>query len=270
MAIFDPSKPSIARVYDYLLGGKDHYSADRKLTDQLVAIAPVIPLIVRENKQFLQRAVTWTAQQGIDQFIDLGCGMPTAPSTQETAQATRPGARVAYIENDPVVICHLKATLGKDPAVTVIDGDLRDADAILRAITGAGANAIDLARPAGLMLGMVLHFIELEAGIALVRRYVEALAPGSYLIASVAILDDTQEADKIDDLYSAGPSQLYRHKVTDINSYFGDLEMVPPGIADTRTWEADRETVPETRPRVVTVYGGVAWAASVPGVDPVS
>lgn len=235
-------------------GGQDNFAADRELADQIIVLAPTIPLIVRENKGFLQKAVTWTAQQGIDQFIDLGCGMPTAPSTYETARAEQPGTRVAYVEIDPVVINHLTATQGRDPAITIVDGDLRDSDEILRAV----GDGIDLARPAALMLGMVLHFMELEAGIALVRRYVGALAPGSYVIASVGVLDDTPEADKFAELYSAGPTQLYRHTLADVGAFFGDLEMMPPGIADTRSWRPGWDTVPETPPRVVAVYGGVA------------
>lgn len=254
MADFDASKPSIARIYDYVLGGRDNFAADRTLADQIMQLAPTIPLIVRENKAFLERAVTWAAQQGIDQFIDLGCGMPTAPSTYETARAVLPDARVAYIEIDPVVISHLTATQGKDPDVTIVDGDLQDADTVLRAVGGG----LDLTRPAALMLGMVLHFIELEAGIALVKRYIDALAPGSCVIASVGVLDDTPEADQFAELYGSGPAKLHRHKLADVPAFFGDLEMVPPGIADTRSWRAGQDTVPEVTPRVVTVYAGVA------------
>src|SRR5215469_338680 len=106
---FDPHTPSIARVYDYLLGGKDHLPADRAIGEQLVAIYPGAPELLAENRQFLARAITWAAKQGIRQFIDLGCGLPAEPSTHETAQAASPAARVAYIDTDPVALTHLRA-----------------------------------------------------------------------------------------------------------------------------------------------------------------
>src|ERR1700733_3682289 len=106
---FDPHTPSSARIYDYLLGGKDHFAVDRAIGEQLVAINPAAPELVAENRRFLARAVAWAAQQGIRQFIDLGCGMPTEPSTHESVQAVAGGARVAYVENDRVAISHLRA-----------------------------------------------------------------------------------------------------------------------------------------------------------------
>jgi hypothetical protein len=103
-ADFDPSTPSIARVYDYLLDGKDNVAADRAVAERLLAVAPLAAVVTRENRQFLARAVTGATNRGIAQFIDLGCGMPTAPNTLETARAIDPGARVAYVDNDPVVL----------------------------------------------------------------------------------------------------------------------------------------------------------------------
>ena len=123
MAQFDPSVPSIARVYDFFLGGKDNFAADRALAEEQIAFAPLIPALARENRQFLARAVTWAAHQGIAQFIDLGCGMPTTPNTHESARAVVPDAKVAYLDNDPVVLGHLNALVAKgDPGMTVVDG----------------------------------------------------------------------------------------------------------------------------------------------------
>ena len=135
MADLDPRTPSIARVYDYILGGKDNFAADREVADRLMAAAPLTVEVSRENRQFLARAVTWAANQGIGQVIDLGCGMPTVPNTHETAQAIIPAARVAYIDNDPVVLTHLRALAEHgNPGVTVVDGDVREPDAIIGAI----------------------------------------------------------------------------------------------------------------------------------------
>ena len=124
---FRPDIPSVARIYDYLLGGKDHLAVDRKIGEELVQIYPGVRDLVAANRRFLARAVDWAADQGVRQFIDLGCGMPTEPSTHETAQAVRPGARVAYVDTDPVALAHLRAFAehGND-AVTVVWGDARD------------------------------------------------------------------------------------------------------------------------------------------------
>lgn len=155
MAQFDPSVPSIARVYDFFLGGKDNFAADRALAEQQIAFAPLIPVLARENRQFLARAAAWAAHQRITQFIDLGCGMPTAPNTHESARAVAPDAKVAYVDNDPVVLSHLNALVAKgDPGITVVDGDVREQATILAAI----ASGIDLSAPACLIMGYLLHF----------------------------------------------------------------------------------------------------------------
>ena len=132
MADFDPSAPSIARVYDYLLDGKDNFAVDRDVALKLLAVAPIAADVMRENRQFLGRATRWAAENGISQFIDLGCGMPTAPNTHQTAQAVTPGAHVAYVDIDAVVLAHLRALAAQgNPDVTVIDGDVREVAAIL-------------------------------------------------------------------------------------------------------------------------------------------
>jgi trans-aconitate methyltransferase len=241
-------------MYDYALGGKDNFAADRKLADQLIAIYPVIPQIVRENRRFLHYAVLWAAQQGIGQFVDLGCGMPISPSTHESARAAQPGARVAYVDDDPVVVSHLMAAAAKDPAITVIDADLRDADAII----GSLATGMELARPACLVLGMILQFVELRAGLDLVARYVAALAPGSYVVVSVPVLDDSPDSDKLESLYSAEASQLYRRKAADVASFLTGLDLLPPGVTDARAWRAGWNVVPATPSRGITIMVGVA------------
>jgi hypothetical protein len=155
VAEFDPSKPSIARVYDYLLNGKDNFAADREVAERLLAVAPLTAEVTRENRQFMARAVTWAAGRDISQFIDLGCGMPTAPNTHLTARAAIADARVAYVDNDPVVLTHLRALAGKgDPGVTVMGGDVREVDTILGAVTAG----VDLTAPTCLLMGFLLHF----------------------------------------------------------------------------------------------------------------
>ena len=182
MPEFDPTTPSIARVYDYVLGGKDNFAADRELADQLLGLVPLIAELAAENRQFLARGVTWAAHQGISQFIDLGSGLPTAPNTHESAQAVVGDARVVYVDNDPVVVAHLRALLAQgNPGVSVVDGDVRDVPAILDGV----CTSLDLSAPACLVVGYLLHFFTAGAARDLVTRYAAALAPGSYVVLSV-------------------------------------------------------------------------------------
>ena len=194
MADFDPTTPSIARVYDYLLNGKDNFAVDRAVADKLLAVAPISALVMRENRQFLARATSWAAEQGIGQFIDLGCGMPTTPNTHQSAQAVAAGAHVAYVDTDAVVLAHLRALAAQgNPGVTVVDGDVREVDVILDAISPG----IDLSQPACLLMGALLHFFPPDAARDLVAGYAAALAPGSYVVLSVGRADGDAEATRV-------------------------------------------------------------------------
>ena len=251
---FDPSTPSIARVYDYLLGGKDNFAADREVAEKLMAVAPLAAEVTRDNRQFLARAVTWVAGQGIRQFIDLGCGIPTAPSTHETARAVIPDARVVYLDNDAVVLSHLRALTAKgDPGLTVVDGDVRETATILDAV----ASGTDLPEPACLMMGYLLHFFSPGAARDLVARYAAALPPGSYVVLSVG-RGDSDAADKGFGSYSAGATRVYNHSVAEFAGFFGDLELVPPGVVDARAWRPGWEQPVHLRPRDGQALVGVA------------
>ena len=255
MADFDPRTPSIARVYDYLLNGKDHFAADREVAERLLAVAPLTAEVTRENRQFLARAVTWAANQGITQFIDLGCGMPTAPNTHETAQAITAGARVAYVDNDAVVLSHLRALAAQgNPGVTVVDGDLRETDAIL----GAVAAGIDLAAPglpADGVPAALLHpwrragpggQVRRRAGTRELRRAVRRTwrqRPGGLGLRR---------------LFRRGGRGCTNHPVAEFASFFGSLELVPPGVVDAREWRPDWEQPVHLPPREGQVIVGVA------------
>jgi O-methyltransferase involved in polyketide biosynthesis len=233
LAVFDPRTPSIARVYDYLLGGKDNFAADRAVAQKLIAVYPPIIETVPESRRFAERAVTWVAEQGVTQFIDLGAGLPTAPNTHVTAQAASPGAAVAYVDNDPVVISHLTALLAHHSnRVTAISGDLHDRDAILGAAELRAV--IDLGRPVCVVMGMILHFETAEAAAGLVQRYMSAVAPGSYLIATIASGKGSR-ADEFYQAYNAGGfATMYNHTSAEFAAFFGDLEIIPPGLGDAR------------------------------------
>jgi hypothetical protein len=254
VADFDPTKPSIARVYDYFLGGKDNFAVDRAVANQLISAFPSIPPAARENKAMLTQAARWAAEQGIAQFIDLGCGMPTEPSTQQTVQAVVPDARVGYVDIDPVVLSHLTSLHYQDPTALVVDRDVSDPEAVL----GDVARLIDLSRPVCLLMGALLHFYDLDAARDLAARYTSALAPGSYVVLTVVAAKPGPDADQLIKIYSSGPHSLFLHSAEEFASFFGDLEVVPPGVADVRTWRPDWESVPDPGPRGVWGYAGMA------------
>ena len=255
MADFDPSAPSIARVYDYLLDGKDNFAVDRDVALKLLAVAPIAADVMRENRQFLARATRWAAENGISQFIDLGCGMPTAPNTHQTAQAVTPGAHVAYVDIDAVVLAHLRALAAQgNPDVTVIDGDVREVAAILDAI-GPG---IDLTRPACLSMGALLHFFPPDDARDLVARYAAALAPGSYVVLSVGRADGDEESRGFGTYSSAGAARVYNHSVAEFTGFFGPLTLMPPGVIDAREWHPDDDQPVPPPPRPGQALVGVA------------
>lgn len=254
MATFDPKSPSIARVYDYVLGGKDNFAADRELAHRLVTMVPLIPVLARENRQFLSRAVTWAANQGIAQFVDLGCGIPTAPNTHESARAEIPKAKVVYVDNDPVVVNHLNVLLSKgNPGISVLDSDVRDSTATL---DGIRVN-LDLADPVCLVIGYLLHFFTADAARELASRYVGALVPGSCLVLSV-LHTESEAADDSLGTYSSEAAPVYSHPVPVIESFFDPLELVPPGAVDARLWRPGWEDAARLPARDSQVIAGVA------------
>ena len=255
MADFDPSVPSIARVYDYLLDGKDHFAVDREVAEKLLVVAPTAAEVMRENRQFLARAATWAAQEGIRQFIDVGCGMPTTPNTHQSAQAVAADARVAYIDIDAVVLAHLRAIAAQgNPGVTVLEGDARETAVILDAIS----DAVDLTQPACLLMGALLHFFAPDAARELVAGYVAALAPGSYVVLSVGRSDDNDASRGFGTYSSAGAARVYNHSVAEFTSFFGSLTLVAPGVIDARQWHTDGGQSDPLHPRPGVALVGVA------------
>jgi O-methyltransferase involved in polyketide biosynthesis len=254
VADFDPTAPSIARVYDYLLNGKDNFAVDREVAEKLLAVVPISADVMRENRQFLARATKWAAGQGITQFIDLGCGMPTVPNTHRSAGSVIAEPRVAYVDNDAVVLAHLRALAAHgNSGVTVIASDVREVAATLEAVSAA----TDQSQPACLLMGALLHFFPADAARDLVAGYVAALAPGSYVVLSVG-RGDGDAANQGFRAYSSGGNQSYNHSVADFTSFFGDLTLVPPGIVDARQWHPDPGEEGPFPPRSGYTIAGVA------------
>jgi SAM-dependent methyltransferase len=251
---FDPHTPSIARIYDYMLGGKDHLAVDREVGEQLMAIVPATREIVTENRQFLARAVAWAARQGISQFIDLACGMPADPSTHETAQAACVGARVAYVDQDPVALAHLRAFAEHgNEAVTVASGDARDVAEVLDAVSAV----IDVSAPVCLLIGCLLHFFSAAEARDLVADYAAALAPGSCLAISVG-RGDGPRVEAFLSAYSDSASPLYNYPAAEIAGFFGPLPLVPPGLVEARQWHPDAAETQGAVTREAQMLVGVA------------
>ena len=250
---FEPGMPNMARVYDCWLGGKDHFPADRAEAERLLAIYPPLRDLVKENRAFITRAVTWAALHGIGQFIDLGAGLPASPAVHQAARAVQPTARVAYVDTDPVVLSHARALLATSDGVTAVSADLRDPAAVL-AHTDLRA-VIDPAEPLCVILGAVLHFLDAGTARDVTAGYARLVAPGSCLVISCATYDDEALAKRLAAEYTAG--QFVNHTREDVVSFFAGLELVGPGVSEAQTWRAWHPE-PVLRHREGHVLAGVA------------
>jgi O-methyltransferase involved in polyketide biosynthesis len=236
----DTSKPNIARVYDYWLGGKDNFAADRELAEHMAAIYPPGVQLCRDNRVFVSRAVTWAAEQGIGQFLDLGAGLPTSPSVHDAVREVIPQARVCYVDNDPVVVVHAEALLTKSDGLVAVCADLSDPDAVFR--SPGVASVIDPGEPVCVILASVLHFYPEAAARRIVAGYVSTLVPGSVVVISCGRIDDPVMWEQVREMYTAGT--LYNHDRDVLVTYFTELEMVPPGLVPACAWRGGMPHVP--------------------------
>ena len=240
-ASFDTGVAHPARVYNYWLGGKDNYEADRVAAEQAVAANPNILPGVRANRAFLRRAVEYLAgEAGIRQFLDIGTGLPTADNTHEVAQAIAPDARIVYVDNDPIVLAHARALLTSTPegATAYVEADAQDTDRIL----AEAATVLDFSQPIAVMFLMILQYIpDEEQPQQIVARLIDALPPGSYLVQSDTTGDiDTERVATATARLNArlGPAQLHRRTREQIAAYFTGLELVEPGLVFLPEWRA--------------------------------
>jgi hypothetical protein len=250
----DTSKANIARVYDYWLGGKDNFAADRELAEKLAAMWPPWVDACRNNRRFVCRAATWAARRGITQFLDLGAGLPTQPSVHETARAVDGRARVAYVDNDPVVVLHAKALMASADGVTAAQADLADPAGVLAA--EGVAEAIDLSEPVCVILAMVLHFFDAGTARTIAGGYARRIAPGSVVVISCSRIDDPGLLEKVRRDYTPGP--VPNHSQQTMLSFLEGLDVVPPGLVLAETWRGGMPAVPAKPPGQAYVHGAVA------------
>ena len=235
---FDPNVPSPARVWNYFVGGKDNFAADRALADQMLDAAPEITIVARLTRQFIRRVVEeLVTVYGIRQFLDIGSGLPTAENTHEVAQWAAPESRIVYVDNDPVVIRHAEALLNSTPegACDFVEADLRDPERIM----AEAARTLDLSKPVAVMLVQVLHFIPDSVDpYGIVGRLMAALPAGSFLIIvhGASDLNSQANAEVTRRYNSASTAQLSIRTFEEFSRFFTGLKPVGPGLVSGLEW----------------------------------
>ena len=243
----DPQRPNASRIYDFFLGGTHNFAADRQAAQAIVAAMPELPAAMRANRDFLQRAVAAAAADGVDQFLDLGSGIPTEGNVHEIARRTHPRARVVYVDLEPVAVVHARQLLAGDPDAGVVAADLTDAAAVLA--DPAVRRLLDLSRPVGLLAVAVAHFIPDTERLAIaLDHYREALAPGSWFVLSHAGSEgDRQNAESARRIYNSTTSPLVLRDRDDVRPLFGDWPLVEPGLTSGGLWRPDISDISRVR-----------------------
>jgi S-adenosyl methyltransferase len=257
----DLSRPSVARVYDYFLGGFHNFPADREMAEAAIATYPALPAAARAGRAFLARAVTHlAADHGVRQFLDLGSGIPTVGNVHEIAQAVDPAARVVYVDIDPVAVAHSEALLAGNPWAGVICGDLRQPEQIL---DDPVARLLDPAEPVAVLMSMALHFVrDDEQPTALVRRYRDLLGDPSWLVLSHVTheFDSDDVVNDIADLYARTPTPIRPRTRAEVATLLAGYDLVDPGLVLLEQWRPG-ELAQVRHPERFAAWAGVARAS---------
>jgi hypothetical protein len=253
----DSTRPHSARVWNYWVGGKDHYPIDRQVGEQIREVFPDIIEIARHSRAFLGRAVRHLAGDlGVRQFLDIGTGLPTHDNTHEVVQRVAPDSRIVYVDNDPLVLVHARALLISTPqgATDYVDADVRDPDLILREAAGT----LDFRRPIGLvLLGIMGNVLDDDEAYAIVRTLVSALPPGSYVAVNDGSYVIDQEGAKLAEQRRAEAGAPYRlRSPAEIGRFLDGLELLEPGLVSVSRWRP--EATPFGPPPEVDSFCGVA------------
>lgn len=237
----DVTRPSVARMYDYFLGGSHNFEADRAAAKQVEQIFPGVAQSAQANRSFLRRVVRHLMAQGVDQFLDLGSGIPTVGNVHEIAQHDNQSARVVYVDMEPVAVSHSNALLADNPNANALLADLRATSTVL-----AGARELlDFSRPVGVLIIAALHFVpDTDSPHEAVTEYMSALPSGSYLAISHATWDtlsaeERAEADQIAKIYSSSDNQLTMRTRAEVTRFFDRMEMLEPGVVAVNDWRPD-------------------------------
>jgi SAM-dependent methyltransferase len=241
-ADIDITQPSPARIYDYHLGGAHNFEADRRAAEQIAAIMPELPVIMRANRAFLTRAVRYLSGAGITQFLDLGSGIPTSGNVHEVAQRAAPDARVVYVDLDPVAVAHSEALLGTNPNAAAAHADLRDVPAVLA--LPQVRHLLDLSRPVALLMVAVLHFVpDRDDPAKVVAGYRDALATGSYLTISHAAAPEEEAspvgADEATAEYSRTVAEATLRTRAEVAALLAGFDLVEPGVVYVNDWRPE-------------------------------
>ncbi|WP_433475299.1 SAM-dependent methyltransferase [Spirillospora sp. CA-142024] len=232
----DTTTPSVARMYDYFLGGKDNYASDRVAAEEVVKALPTVEGVARANRAFLQRAVRYVAGRGIDQFLDIGTGLPTQGNVHQIAREEHPEARVVYVDNDPMVVVHARALVATDKRTGIVHADVRDPDKVLD--DPQVHRLIDLRRPVCVLFVAVLHFLsDAEDPGALVRRFTDALPEGSFVILSHAAAEELRN-EQVGETYrsQSASAPLVARTRDQVTALLDGLTIVEPGVVPLHKW----------------------------------
>ncbi|MFI6289076.1 SAM-dependent methyltransferase [Streptomyces sp. NPDC051018] len=255
----DTTRAHSARVYDYILGGKDHYPVDVEAGDAMVAGWPSLPVSMRQNRLFMQRVARYLAgEAGIRQFLDIGTGLPTSPNLHEVAQGERPDAAIVYVDNDPIVLAHAEALLTSSPQgrTAYVDADMREPESILE--SEPFREILDLGKPVALTVIAMLHFIRPPDDLTLVRRLLDPLPSGSYLAISTATADFApEEFARVVEEYEGRGIPMVPRSQAEVGAFFEGLDVVEPGLTQVHRWRPSDEQS-AVRNEEVAMYGAVA------------
>jgi hypothetical protein len=258
---FDSAEPNVARIYDYLLGGKDHFAADRRAAERLLAELPNAATVAKANRSFLTAAVRQVARAGVRQYLDIGAGLPTSPSVHESAREVVADARVVYVDNDPVAVAHARALLATGDGVIAIEGDARRPEAILA--DSRLTEVIDLAEPVCVLLVSLLHFFAAAEADALVDAFRRRMVPGSYLVISAGDANDADVDEGVHEAYGR-KAVLTGRPAAEIAAYFDGFDLLPPGLVSVTEWAPAEPVARLPRPHSVSVPS--AQASMLAGV----